>query len=82
MNPDHPDLTDDQCAATAAWEAAQAKAAEGRRLIDEASAEARQAISTLHRSGMPQKQIAALLGITQGRVSQLIDRAPRKEQSP
>ena len=75
----NPDLTNEQSAAAAAWEAAQAKAAEGRRLIDEASAEARQAITTLHRSGIPQKQIAALLGITQGRVSQLIDRTPRKE---
>ena len=79
MTPDHPGLTDDQRAATTAWEAAQAKAAEGRRLIDEASVEARQAITALHRSGIPQKQIAALLGITQGRVSQLIDRTPRKE---
>ena len=79
MNPDHPELTDDQRAAARVWETAQAKAAEGRRLIDEASAEARQAITALHRSGIPQKQIAALLGITQGRVSQLIDRTPRKE---
>lgn len=79
MNPDRPDLTDEQRAAAATWAAAQAKAAEGRRLIDEASAEARQAVTALHRSGIPQKQIAALLGITQGRISQLIDRTPRKE---
>ena len=79
MTPDHSELTDDQRSAVMVWEAAQAKAAEGRRLIDEASAEARQAITTLHRSGIAQKQIAALLGITQGRVSQLSDRTPRKE---
>ena len=78
MSTDRPDLADDQ-RAVAAWEASQAKADEGRRLLGEAAAEARQVVTALHRSGMTQVRIAALLGITQGRVSQLIDRIPPKE---
>lgn len=79
MSPDRPARTEDQRAAVAAWAAAQAKAEEGRNLIGEAAAESRQVVTALHRSGMTQVQIAALLGITQGRVSQLIDRTPPKE---
>ena len=73
------DLTEDQRQAAATWDTAQAKADQGRRLLDEAAADARQAITSLHHSGLTQKRIAALLGITQGRVSQLIDRTPRKD---
>lgn len=73
------DLTEDQRQAAAAWDTAQTKAEQGRLLLEEAAADARQAVTSLHHSGLTQKRIAALLGITQGRVSQLIDRTPRND---
>lgn len=76
MSTEPPARTNDHDAARTAWEAAQAKADEGRRLISEAATESRQIVTALHRTGMTQKQIATLLSITQGRVSQLIDRTP------
>ncbi|MGQ1840298.1 sigma factor-like helix-turn-helix DNA-binding protein [Kocuria turfanensis] len=72
-------LTEDQAAAVTAWSQAQDKAEQGRRLVDEAASESRAAVTALSGLGMTQKQIAALLGITQGRVSQLIVRTPRKD---
>lgn len=73
-----PDLTDDQAAAMTAWKQSQDKAEQARRLTEEAATEAREAVTTLSRTGMSQKQIAALLGIGQQRVSQLIIRIPRQ----
>lgn len=74
MTCDRPDLTDDQRAAVAAWKQSQDKAEQARKLTEDAATEAREAVTALSRSGMSQKAIAALLGIGQQRVSQLIIR--------
>lgn len=47
--------------------------------MDEATSEARTTVIALSGLGMTQKQIAAVLGITQGRVSQLIVRTPQED---
>ena len=71
------ELTDAQAAALNDWRQSQDKAEQARKLTEEAAQDAREAVTALSRNGMSQKAIAALLGIGQQRVSQLIIRTPR-----
>lgn len=71
------ELTDAQAAALSSWRQSQDKAEQARKLTEEAAQDAREAVTDLSRNGMSQKAIAALLGIGQQRVSQLIIRTPR-----
>ena len=71
------ELTDAQAAALSNWKQSQDKAEQARKLTEEAAQDAREAVTALSRNGMSQKAIAALLGIGQQRVSQLIIRTPR-----
>ena len=71
------ELTDAQAAALNDWRQSQDKAEQARKLTEEAANDAREAVTTLSKNGMSQKAIAALLGIGQQRVSQLIIRTPR-----
>ena len=71
------ELTDAQAAALSNLKQSQDKAEQARKLTEEAAQDAREAVTALSRNGMSQKAIAALLGIGQQRVSQLIIRTPR-----
>ena len=71
------DITVALSAALRSCKQSQDKAEQARKLTEEAAQDAREAVTALSRNGMSQKAIAALLGIGQQRVSQLIIRTPR-----